>query len=387
MGREFWTAERVGLIRSSYRERGPAVIAKELGTTAFAVVAKARRLGLEATRKKPPAGFKWTEEMLTAIQTRYEPEGPDALASEFGLSLHAVRLKANRMGLRTNVGHIRAGVAKADKNDSCNVSYFKTWSKDMAYVLGFLFADGCVNRAMTAVTICLASRDEAVLRFIKEQLSARYEIVRKDGRIDPRTGRMNRPQSCLNLTSKRLCESLVGLGMKPRKTYNDDPFPDVPDVFAGDFVRGYLDGDGCVHVRGDYCAVSFVGSPKFMEGFRDAISRLAKVKYKRCHVVTKKTTYSQLCWSANDDLACIRDFIYPTGHGFCLERKKDKLIGWFKDGVRGNRTWSEFETECVIRFYATMPVEQLAGLLGKSTEAVIARARAVGLHQSKEQLP
>src|SRR3990167_181299 len=136
-----WTEEKIRILKERYQEDGPAKIASEFGFSCWAVVAKARRLGIGSTRKNPPKGFEWTKDMIAAVKERYVAEGGEPLAKEFGLAVDTVRRKASRMGLHTIAGHAVAGRERAETNSSFNIHFFDTWTPDMAYVLGFLFAD------------------------------------------------------------------------------------------------------------------------------------------------------------------------------------------------------------------------------------------------------
>ena len=54
-----------------------------------------------------------------------------------------------------------------------NEDYFETWSHEMAYILGFISADGSINKQKTSLSIELQMRDKKVLEFI----SYRQQLV------------------------------------------------------------------------------------------------------------------------------------------------------------------------------------------------------------------
>src|SRR5260370_8651 len=78
-------------------------------------------------------------------------------------------------------------------------------------------------------TVCISSRDESSLEFIHKELEATRPSRHKSERREDRTGGIVQTQSILSVCSKMIANKLVELGMKPRKNYNDDPFPQVPD--------------------------------------------------------------------------------------------------------------------------------------------------------------
>lgn len=330
-----WTKEMVDILVRNYQTDGPSKLAKELETTHWAVTAKARRLGIGATRKKPPDGFEWTEDMLTSIRDQYVLEGGKKLSKKFGLSIDTVRRKASSMGLHTIIGHAIAGEDRAKNCSSWNLSYFDEWNPRMSYILGFLFADGSVDKRLVSIRIQIASKDESILDFIRKELNPKAKIYRFDGRLDRRTGNVNQPQSRFSINSTVIVRKLINLGLKWRKTYNDDSFPKVPDEMMAHFIRGYLDGDGCVCVSSNgYCSISFVGSPKFISDLRNNLVRILGVRTSTIQIRGSDVKWSTVCWNSLEDLRLLRDFLYPKGFGFCLDRKRSKLVEWLGNEIR-----------------------------------------------------
>lgn len=332
-----WSEEEDQILQERYQTDGLDKLATELGLTSQAVYARARRLGVwRSSRKTPPKGFEWTEEMLTAVKERYVDEGGHALAAKFGVAVDTVRRKAASLGLHTIAGYKRWGRQRAEQNTSVDIHYFDQWSPNMAYVLGFLFADGNVDKAGHAVTINVKVDDIAVLNFVKDQTKAKYEITVGEPRGN------DRPVASLVLCSTVLCESLAKRGLLPRKTYNDDPFPEVPDDMLMHFVRGYFDGDGgvCTHLaygKYDTCEVGFTGSPKFISEIKDVLVQRVGMREMSVRFIHGKTAvYAVVNWSACKgssfpvlaDLHKFFEFVYPPGFGFCYERKYRKLADW-----------------------------------------------------------
>lgn len=323
-----WTDEMIKIVRDRYEIDGPTKLSERLGLSPIAITAKARRLGVEP--KNGRITFSWTDQMTLAMLERYETEGGDVLAKEFGASLGTVQHMAGKLGVRTNVGHVRWGKVRAENNESCDIHYFDEWSPNMAYILGFIFADGNIDSKRKSLRVCLADKDISVLEFIKKELKFKHEIYRRKGLFDPRTGNTNQPQVMLCIGSIVIANRLMELGVNPRKTYNDDPFPNVPDEMFPHFVRGYLDGDGSICVTAtDTCFINFVGSSKFIVGLYNNFVRLVGVRPMGISNKKGNTKQSEIAWSSPNDLLLFRDFIYPKdGFDFCLERKRQKLFDW-----------------------------------------------------------
>jgi hypothetical protein len=122
------------------------------------------------------------------------------------------------------------------------------------------------------------------------------------------------------------------LGLKPRKTYRDDPFPSMPDEMVPHFIRGYFDGDGssCITNEG-YLRVSLIGTINFIHGMRKKLVELAGMQFRQTHITYGKTaSWAKVVWGAVADCKKFYDFIYPAGYSYCLARKKAVFDNYFE---------------------------------------------------------
>lgn len=115
-----------------------------------------------------------------------------------------------------------------------NQDYFKTWSHNMAYILGLWFADGCIYRGQM-FDITLHAKDKYILKQVAKELE--YEGQLYDY-VDRQAARLN--FSCVVIYN-----DIVNLGGQECKS-KTIKFPQVPEEYLNDFIRGYFDGDGCV---------------------------------------------------------------------------------------------------------------------------------------------
>ncbi len=72
----------------------------------------------------------------------------------------------------------------ATKNINQNI--FKTWSSEMAYLLGYIFADGCItfdkSREGNPYTLNITSADKMHLYKIRKSLGSNHKVGNKDKR-------------------------------------------------------------------------------------------------------------------------------------------------------------------------------------------------------------
>lgn len=321
-----WTEELVLILQKRYRIDGPTKLAKWMGTTRMSVSLKAKRLGLVPPTNRRPSN--WTPARIAELQQRYEKESAENMAREWNVAKQTIHVKARSLGLHTNAGVVAGGQKKAENCKTCDIHYFDKWTSNMAYILGFLFADGSITKRLGDVVVGLAISDREVVDHIKKELKSTRRLYIADG--DRGRDGYNREDAVyLYLGSSVLVRRLMGLGMMPRKTYRDDPFPDVPDDMMPHFIRGYFDGDGTVFVREDGgCSVGFVGSPKFIIGLSKSLVRLSKMNPHRVFIEGDETKCGRVKWSAEQDVIAFHDFAYPQAFSFCLRRKKKVLVDW-----------------------------------------------------------
>lgn len=336
-----WTAEMEQLVRDRYPLIGCKRLAAEMGIGESPLKQKAFALKIPDAKY---AQSRKREEVLVIIRARYPDEGPNKLAEELGIKPDTVTAYANRMGLRLNPrgAYRRAAYERSSQShranyDRLDVHFFDAWAPDMAYILGYTWADGCVRaqwfkkeqKFYWHVTYQCVATDRAILDFIKRSIRAEAEITYRPAGID-RRGVPYKARVALRLCHTPLARQLAEqYGIEPRKTYKNLPFPDgIPEAFFPHFVRGYLDGDGYVsRTQKGYCRAGLVGSPRWLEGLRDAL--VARLGIRCAHLGRQDAGNGHIRaveWSARADCLALYHFLYPPGNGyFWLRRKRDRF--------------------------------------------------------------
>lgn len=121
-----------------------------------------------------------------------------------------------------------------------------------AYLLGFYAADGNINEKRKTFRIHLQKRDSELVYLYKDIISpdARVFTV-SEHQTTGRNGMVVTAHESfgVDITSAKLCNDLVDLGIGYGKSYSELHIPEMPQELIRHFIRGYFDGDG-----------SFVGS-------------------------------------------------------------------------------------------------------------------------------
>lgn len=163
--------------------------------------------------------------------------------------LVGVNQRIVRKVLISNNIHIRS-LAEANRANSINVrkygvndDYFDNESSNMAYILGFLAADGTVAKNGNRIKIGLSSVDRKFLELIKEELGAESNILD----YETSNGYM---VSEFSFTSQKIKQKLTEYNIVPGKTETFTFPTNLSKKYWIDFIRGYFDGDGSVGTAG-----------------------------------------------------------------------------------------------------------------------------------------
>lgn len=129
-----------------------------------------------------------------------------------------------------------------------NEDFFKCINtEEKAYILGFICADGHIEKDRLNITVSIKDRD--ILEKIRYAMHSNYPI-KEVQRTNPykKTNRENLILSELMIGSVELVKPLFNMGLTTNKTYtlNGDILKYIPKYLIRDFLRGYFDGDGNV---------------------------------------------------------------------------------------------------------------------------------------------
>jgi len=179
------------------------------------------------------------------------------------------------------------GLTEKSNVMSVNERFFENWNCEMAYVLGFFAADGCLtkNEKRQNYYIEFVSTDLEILKKIKIAMQAMQKITNKiPSKIHPPT----KPGYRIQIGSKKMFNDLVNLGFTTNKSKTLE-FPKISRQYICDFTRGLFDGDGysnfCRYFSKDrdkYKKVLLAGfasgSESFLVNLKSALKKMANIE-------------------------------------------------------------------------------------------------------------
>lgn len=152
-------------------------------------------------------------------------------------------------------------------------------TEEKAYWLGFIYADGyiskkdCSRNHRYLFEIQLAEKDKEHLEKLKLFFNSKKELSYHKIKLKDKEYLSYR----LSRQNKQLWESLYNKGVVPQKSLILE-FPteeQVPKSFQLAFIRGYIDGDGCITINSfnDLSYLGLVGTSKFLDKIEELLGK------------------------------------------------------------------------------------------------------------------
>jgi hypothetical protein len=197
------------------------------------------------------------------------------------------------------------------------------------YWAGFLAADGNISK-QGRLTIDLSVKDKLHLLKLKVFIQTNApitEAIRANGQTSVVNG--DKHYVRLRLTAKQMSNDLKRFGVIPRKTWNH-VFPNWLKTHAlvSHFMRGYLDGDGCICYSADeQIHINICGTPIFLESYRGILEQNCSLK-RREYPINISEGCGRLQYGGNVICKRICQFLYKDSSIY-LERKKNQALKAF----------------------------------------------------------
>ena len=263
---------------------------------------------------------KFSDEQAQYIKDNYLIKSYKEIAEELGFTEKQIRGKVTTMGLR--------------KLRTINKDYFSSIDTPIkAYFLGFLYADGwVVSNELTRnyeLGLQLQSCDKYVLEKLNEELGNKNIITH----INPKEKIIDGILTCSNhsdvlrIYSKKIVTDLISHGVETNKTQKTT-FPIVNDALFFDYLRGYIDGDGCFHNNKNGSTICHItcSSPEPLLYLQNKL-----IEYDIYTKVyqEKERKYRLICYEEKSICNLVNRLYYEDGL-FYLTRKYEKISSLLK---------------------------------------------------------
>jgi hypothetical protein len=214
-----------------------------------------------------------------------------------------------------------------------NEKFFKKWSSKMAYLLGYIYADGHLidTPQMRGKYLTITSIDKDSILRVRDWLNSKHKILIKKSHFSG-----SKDCFILRIGSHEIYNDLFRLGLYPNKSLTIN-FPKIPKIYFWHFIRGYFDGDGCVYLEKKLnkmnkpilkrLRIFFTsGSHIFLETMNSEINKLNKLGGK---IYKSKRSY-QLIFNSKDSVLIFKEIYRGASKNSFFMRKFRIFEEYFK---------------------------------------------------------
>lgn len=267
-----------------------------------------------------------TKETLIKLYIK-ENKSLEDIAQLYGVSRVAIYKKLKKLRIKQrSKSQARLEAQKQGKIPQqyfqINEEFFSIWSADMAYVLGLIITDGCISKTGT---ISLSMNDSEILEKVKRAMMSDHQII---------PSKHQKRLYHFKFARERLVKDLAGFGIGPKKSLIVK-FPQIPDAFMSDFIRGIFDGDGSVFfIKGNR---KYPLKTKFCSGSKDFITELEinlqKLGLPKRNIYEQKTKngiFYMFTYGHKDSVKLFEILYKNSPNILFLERKYNKFMEGFK---------------------------------------------------------
>lgn len=274
--------------------------------------------------KKDNKVVQWTNEQAQYIinQYLYEQMTITSISKQFKCSHRQIRklLEKNNIDIRT-------------KRLCRNSDYFESIdNSEKAYWLGIMYSDGCVcRRANGSYSISLEMIDKEHIEKFRDALGAKNHKILTTIRTNFDNAK---PSYSIHIYDNKMATDLINLGCVPKKSFYLSSLPNISQALIYDFLRGFIDGDGCICYNNSSNTYAFklVGaSPLFLKEVMKILG-IDRLSLNKC----SKTSY-QVTSVKRDDIYRILTKVYEGSvETTRLNRKYNKyreFVQWYEQKI------------------------------------------------------
>ena len=267
---------------------------------------------------------KLTEDEKVIIENLYREDSQSfkSIGRVIGRDYRTIKTYLESLGLQTKYQSVlqRKYPTVEDFFDEIN-------TEEKAYVLGFIYADGCNSIERNAVIINLKETDKDILLKITTLVQKTKPLMYIDTskQVKKEGYENSKNQYRMVIQNKHISQRLIELGCGKAKTHNL-VFPtgtQVPKYLQRHFIRGYFDGDGSISGNKQK-QFSITGNEKFLESVQKILINdlyFSKTKLDK-RWKDSKDNIKSLRYCGINQCIKFRDWLYKDATIY-LERKKE----------------------------------------------------------------
>ncbi|MFH1588820.1 MAG: hypothetical protein ABIA76_05790 [Candidatus Diapherotrites archaeon] len=293
-------------LEEQFKTKNYLEIAKENNISKTTIQRKLNQFGL--TKPK----IRWSESEINLLKEKYSTIQDLTILLPYKTK-SAIYHKSNRLRL---IRPIRK------RYNSINENFFKKWTKESAYVLGWGFSDGNVSKDGKHFGFHLNKKDIKVLKKIKKLLKSEHKLTIRGDYVQFR------------MYSKKMCRDLISLGCIPKKSLKLEFPKKIPKKYIRHFIRGCFEGDGTICFNyPNTIKIKLIGTKKFVNSLRKKIKEALKIKMPK--IKRTSSIWGIEYYGNNARKFC--KWIYKNNNNLYLERKYLRFVNHMKKGKKNGK--------------------------------------------------
>ena len=331
MGRINWKEEDIKNIIKRYKEgTSQCQLAKDYNCSRNAIKTILDKNSIKTRDVHEANSRKIDESIIEQVVYNYTVlgQGASSAGKKWKISQDKVEkiLKEQGVKLRTY-----AESKQIQRIYNIDDNFFKNQNEDMAYILGFIAADGNVAKKENCISIEVHEKDKDLLELVRERTKNTrplkfYIHIHKDCE--------DTPVVKFQTWSSEWKKDLAIYNIVPNKTFILKPPTFLNKQYYGAFIKGYFDGDGSVYEKTNGIEVSIGGASKEM------ILWIREVLVTQYGIIGSYDTYStpnkqhlmyRIKYHSNYSLSLLYKIWYEDNpSNLYLPRKKEIFTNYFK---------------------------------------------------------
>lgn len=199
----------------------------------------------------------YSEEEIKFLKEFGSKFGPKICADKLGRGLEGVKSKFYKLGIPISGGNVTEEEIEAlvfnNSYVDLNIEFENHKNpKELAYWLGFFWADGYIRKDSELV-IEITEEDGLTLEPIFMRLAS-FKVYKRS-----REGR--KPQMSFYYRNKNIAQILKSLGKYSNSVESHEKILNyIPEKYRNYFIRGLIDGDGCFYTDAKHVQFSITNS-------------------------------------------------------------------------------------------------------------------------------
>jgi hypothetical protein len=246
-----------------------------------------------------------------------------------------------------------------------------------AYILGFLYTDGCIYKY--TLSLKLQHKDSEIIESIANVFS-KYGYNPKIRQVSSN----NNKYIEMKINSKYLVQILISkYNLTYRKTYSIIWPNNIPDKYMPDFLRGIIDGDGCIYEKSKRVHIEICSaSNSFIKGLCNYISIITNTDPVKIHQRNEKRythPFYRISYTKNKSESICKIIYKNINRKLYLNRKYIKYRDIIDNYTPDKRWWLQDDIKYLHKHYKSMSHSEIAEELGRTTQSVNMKCWKLGL--------